>query len=261
VLYIIIFINKLQIKKILFLIIITNSLIINKSFADSNNIFYINDLQKIESNFSENKYLESYNRIIHSFNQWLFSLFISHDNVKENINNIIPNSIKTATTNFMSNLINEPLTIAASIVSGDKVNALSSTTRFIINTTVGFGGFIDIANYIGYSPNYRDLGLAMCKYGVPPGPHIVVPLVGPRTLRDGAADVFLVNALYLTLLASLFGTSFNTGVIIGVILMETIGDLVLVRQIDSPEINEMNLSYEMVRDNYLNLRESKCKKN
>lgn len=207
----------------------------------------------------ENYYLEMYNRMIHGFNQWLFSWLTISNDTTDTLSAIIPEPLKTGTTNFMSNLINEPLTIVASLLEGDKSNALKSATRFIINTTVGFGGVVDAASHLGYSSDYRDLGLAMCKYGIPPGPHIVVPLVGPRTLRDGTADVVLINVLYLSLIASVFGASPNMSVLIGIIFMETIGDLALLRQIDSPDANDMNKSYEVIRDHYLSSRKLKCR--
>ncbi|CAK0769251.1 phospholipid-binding lipoprotein MlaA [Gammaproteobacteria bacterium] len=210
--------------------------------------------------YKENNYLEMYNRTMHGFNQWLFSWFAPVGKTTDTIFSMIPTSIKAGSANFISNLINEPLTIVASLLGGDQYNVLNSAIRFIMNTIIGFGGIFDVANHFGYPPDYRDLGLAMCKYGVPAGPHIIVPLVGPRTLRDGTSDVVLVNALYLTVLATFFGTSLNTRVIIGIILMETIGDLALVRQMDSLEINEMNDPYEIVRDRYLRSREIKCLK-
>ncbi|CAK0774531.1 phospholipid-binding lipoprotein MlaA [Gammaproteobacteria bacterium] len=209
--------------------------------------------------YAENYYLEMYNRMMHSFNQSIFSWLAPAHSTTESIATMIPDTVKVGAANFLSNLINEPLIIAASLLEGDHVNARNSATRFVINTSVGLGGILDIAGRLGYSPDYRDLGLAMCKYEVPAGPHIVVPLVGPRTLRDGTADVVLVNVLYLTLLTSIFGASPNVGVITGIILMETIGDLAIVRQIDSPPMDEMNNSYEVIRDRYLHLREARCR--
>lgn len=253
---------KKKIKLLCAIITITNLFVIQNIYAVSTNQFVFSAQTKITShNYKENNYLEMYNRMMHDFNQWLFSWYASVNNTSDTVSTMIPNSIKGGSANFMSNLINEPLTIAASLLGGDQSNALNSATRFIVNTTVGFGGIFDIANHLGYPPDYRDLGLAMCKYGIPAGPHIIVPLVGPRTLRDGTADVVLVNVLYLTLLATFFGTSFNAGVIVSIILMETIGDLALVRQIDSPTISEMNNSYETVRDQYLRSREEKCQNN
>lgn len=207
---------------------------------------------------TENYYVENYNRMMHGFNQWLFSWITPSANSNETISNLIPGPVKTVGANFFSNLINEPLTIAASLLEGDHANALNSSTRFLLNTTLGLGGLLDIAGQFGYQEKHRDLGLAMCKYGIPAGPPIIIPLVGPRTIRDGSADVVLVNAIYLTLLASIFGTSANVGMIVSIILMETIGDLAIVRQIDAPEINEMSESYEKVRDRYLHDRAKKC---
>jgi phospholipid-binding lipoprotein MlaA len=209
--------------------------------------------------YAENFLLEKYNRMMHGFNQWLFSWFSPEENAADPLTSLIPGPVKDGTVNFMSNLVNEPLTIAASLLEGDEANARNSATRFVVNTTLGLGGLIDVAKRLGYTSQHRDLGLAMCKYGVPAGPHIVVPLVGPRTLRDGTADVVLVNAMYLTLLATIFGTSPNVGMVIGIILMETIGDLAIVRQIDSPSMDEMNEPYENIRDRYLLAREAKCR--
>jgi len=212
-----------------------------------------------DSTYIENYYLEAYNRMMHGFNQWLFSWLTPESNQEESIGTMIPKPIKVIGINFFSNLINEPITIAASLLEGDKKNAFNSSARFTLNTILGFGGLFDVAGYFGYKPDYRDLGLAMCKYGIPAGPPIVIPLVGPRTIRDGSADVVLVNAVYLTLLASIFGTTANIGMIVSIILMETIGDLAIVRQIDAPEMHQMSEPYEIVRDRYLLSRENKCR--
>ncbi len=212
--------------------------------------------------YSENYFLDKYNRMMYRFNEWLFSWINPGENKNETHRGIadhIPAPIKTGTANFLTNLINEPLTIAASLLEGDQDNAFRSTTRLLVNTTIGIGGIFDVAGYFGYTGDYRDLGLAMCRYGIPAGPHVVVPLVGPRTLRDGMADVVLVNVLYLSVLAAIFGSTSSPAFITSVVLMETVGDLSIIRQIDSPEVSEMGDGYEKIRDRYLQMRDFRCR--
>jgi phospholipid-binding lipoprotein MlaA len=65
--------------------------------------------------------------------------------------------------------------------------ALASLVRFNVNTVFGLGGLLDIATEMGVDRNKQDFGLTLGRWGVPTGPYLVLPLLGPSTVRDTAA--------------------------------------------------------------------------
>ena len=83
--------------------------------------------------------------------------------------------------------LNEPLTLASSLAAGEPQLAWNAAARFGINTTLGLGGLRDPAAGLGYPPQPLTPGDALCRWGVPSGPYLVLPLLGPSTLRDAGA--------------------------------------------------------------------------
>ncbi|HEX5960074.1 MAG TPA: VacJ family lipoprotein [Rhodanobacteraceae bacterium] len=85
--------------------------------------------------------------------------------------------------NFFDNL-RTPITIINEVLQGRPGPALQSTGRFLINTTVGFLGFFDPAGEMKLPAHPTDFGVTLAHWGVPEGPYLVLPLIGPTTLRD-----------------------------------------------------------------------------
>jgi len=73
------------------------------------------------------------------------------------------------------------------ILQGKGVQGAETIGRFVINTTIGAGGFLDPATAIGLGPQTEDFGQTLGVWGVGPGPYLVLPLLGPSTLRDAPA--------------------------------------------------------------------------
>jgi phospholipid-binding lipoprotein MlaA len=86
-------------------------------------------------------------------------------------------------SNFFANL-RTPVTIINEVLQGRPKPALQSTGRFLINTTVGFLGFFDPASDMRLPAHPTDFGVTLARWGVPEGPYMVLPFVGPTTLRD-----------------------------------------------------------------------------
>lgn len=104
----------------------------------------------------------------------------------------------TATTGvgrMLSNVINEPLTALTSAVVGDTQTAGRATERFAINLTAGIFDWYDRAREHGLMAVHTGAGLALCVFGVGEGGYVVLPLIGPRTLRDATADIGLMSAV------------------------------------------------------------------
>ncbi len=76
-------------------------------------------------------------------------------------------------------------------MQGDSENAGNATSRFIINSTIGLAGTYDRASDMGIEQRREDFGQAMGANGIAPGPHIVLPILGPSNLRDATGDLML----------------------------------------------------------------------
>jgi phospholipid-binding lipoprotein MlaA len=94
-----------------------------------------------------------------------------------------PSWFQTGVSNFFANLT-VPGTALNDLLQGKVLAAGQDVLRFAINTTLGWGGLIDVATGGGVPRHDEDLGQTLGKWGVPPGPYLMVPLLGPSTLRD-----------------------------------------------------------------------------
>ena len=105
----------------------------------------------------------------------------------------LPDPIQKGTRNAVRNLSNL-ITIPNNVLQGDVKMALINTGRLVVNTTVGILGTIDVANKMGF-PKYEmeDYGQTLGAWGIGPGCYIVLPVLGPSSLRDTAGS--FVNVL------------------------------------------------------------------
>jgi len=101
---------------------------------------------------------------------------------------ITPNWLRTGVGNFFTNL-SGPTTIVNQVLQGKIVAAGQDTLRLMINTTLGWGGVLDVASGARLPMHEEDLGQTLGRWGVPPGPYLMLPLVGPATLRDAPARI------------------------------------------------------------------------
>ena len=128
---------------------------------------------------------EKLNRATFSFNQGLDKAIIKP--IAKGYRNL-PDPIQRGTKNAVTNLSNL-VTIPNNVLQGDVKSAIINTGRLVINTTVGLLGTIDVANKIGF-PKYikEDYGQTLGKWGIGPGCYLVLPVLGPSTLRDTAGS-------------------------------------------------------------------------
>lgn len=98
----------------------------------------------------------------------------------------LPNFVQTGVGNFFGNLA-DPWTAANNFMQGKMADGLSDTMRFLVNTTFGLGGLLDIGSEAGMPKHSEDFGQTLGKWGVKSGPYVVLPLLGSSTLRDTAA--------------------------------------------------------------------------
>ncbi|MGQ0696353.1 MAG: MlaA family lipoprotein [Nitrospiraceae bacterium] len=119
-------------------------------------------------------------------------------------NFIMPNQVQIGISNFFYNLRFTPRFLN-NIFQGKIKGAGIEVGRFLVNTTVGVAGFIDVAQHLDLNTPEEDTGQTLGFYGVKPGPYLVVPLMQPFTVRDLAGyvgDIFLnpINWLVLPII-------------------------------------------------------------
>ena len=109
----------------------------------------------------------------------------------------VPSPIKKGIGNFFLNL-RYPVYLVSDLVQFKFTQAAEHTGRFLLNTTAGLVGFIDVAKDCGLPDHEEDFGIALAYYGVPAGPYLMLPFIGPSNLRDTTGliiDSFL-NPIY-----------------------------------------------------------------
>ena len=101
---------------------------------------------------------------------------------------ITPDFVEVGVTNFTDNI--EDINIALNNLLQAKIkDGLSDILRFTINSTIGLLGFFDVASSIGLPKHAEDFGQTLAVWGVSDGPYIVLPILGPSSLRDTLARI------------------------------------------------------------------------
>ncbi len=96
----------------------------------------------------------------------------------------LPDPAEDGVRNFLRNL-SSPVILANDLFQGSGHRAGDTSARFLINTTLGIGGFIDVAKHFGFRYHGEDFGQTLAVYGVGEGPYLHLPLLGPSNPRDG----------------------------------------------------------------------------
>ena len=141
---------------------------------------------------------EPMNRRIDSFNQQVDRYTLKP--IAKGYQKVVPEFMRKGVTNFSSNL-RGPLHIINNFLQGDAGEGFSETGRFFVNSTIGVFGLFDIASRMGFQRYEEDFGQTLAVWGVGSGPYIVVPFLGPTTLRDavgfGVQTTFLYPVSYI----------------------------------------------------------------
>ena len=203
---------------------------------------------------------EKLNRLTFSFNQGLDKALIKP--LAEGYRNL-PDPIQKGTSNAVQNLSNL-VTIPNNVLQGDIKTAFINTGRLIVNTTVGILGTIDVANKMGF-PKYEkeDYGQTFGKWGMGPGCYIVLPVLGPSTVRDTAGSFANIMGGDPWYNASVHGNNefLSEGLYIGSKAISGIDFRANnLESFDNLEKNSIDF-YASVRSLYLQDRENKIKNN
>ena len=172
-----------MIKKFAIIIITTLALTSNlQAGTDGELLLKKNEPSEVKECF------ENLNRATFAFNQALDGIIFKPI---AKAYKVLPSPVKSGVSNSLDNLSNL-VTIPNNILQGDFAQAGDNSMRFVINTTLGILGLVDVAEYFGL-PEYEkeDYGQSLASYGVGPGCYVVLPVLGPSTARDTVSS--LVN--------------------------------------------------------------------
>ncbi len=112
-------------------------------------------------------------------------------------NRTLPQGVRISVSNFFSNLGDVPV-MANDLLQGQVALGAESLMRIAMNTLFGIGGLFDVAQSAGLPKRRMDFGLTLGHYGIPMGPYLVLPLLGPSTVRDTAGLIFDYSASPMT---------------------------------------------------------------
>lgn len=127
--------------------------------------------------------LEGFNRTMFSFNEQVDRYALKP--AAEAYSAVVPSPVRTGVRNAFSNL-GDPWSGINNLLQGKVAEALSDMMRFLVNSTFGIFGILDIASEMGFAKHDEDLGQTLGKWGVGEGAYVVLPFFGSRTLRDAA---------------------------------------------------------------------------
>lgn len=137
--------------------------------------------QKVTLTDTERDPWEGYNRKMHAFNQG-FDEAIARP-VAKGYDAIMPDGPQRGVRNFFRNL-GYPVTLINSLLQGKMERAFTSTGRFLVNSTVGVLGFFDVATRAGIPYYNEDFGQTLAVWGWEDSRYLVMPFLGPFTVRD-----------------------------------------------------------------------------
>lgn len=124
---------------------------------------------------------EKFNRGVYSFNDRADRYLLKP--VAKGYKAVTPNIVRTGITNFFINL-RSPIVVLNDLLQGKVKQAGGDTVRFVVNSTVGIVGLVDVAVRLDLPLHDEDFGQTLGVWGVPSGPYFMMPFFGPSTVRD-----------------------------------------------------------------------------
>lgn len=193
--------------------------------------------------------LEGFNRAMFKFNDAVDTVALKP--AATVYQKALPTFVQTGVGNFFGNLA-DAWTAVNNFLQGKLEAGVTDVMRVAVNSTMGLGGLLDIGSEAGLPKHREDFGQTLGKWGVKPGPYVVLPMFGPTTLRD-------TLALPIDLEGDPWGQVKPTHIF-------ALGSVVRVVDLRAASLDASNLvedaaldRYEFIRDAYLQRRESKVR--
>lgn len=188
--------------------------------------------------------IEGFNRAVFAFNEGLDTVLIKP--VAQGYDAVLPTPVRTGVTNFFGNIADLFIGVN-NLLQGKPDQALSDLGRVAINSTIGILGLFDVATEAGLEKHEEDFGQTFGRWGAGDGAYVVIPVFGPRTVRDTAG---LVLDMAVDPVGSVDHVA-TRNALTGLRLIDTRADLLPADKV----IEEAALDkYAYVRDGYLQRR-------
>jgi phospholipid-binding lipoprotein MlaA len=126
---------------------------------------------------------EGFNRAVFAFNEGLDKAIVRPVAVGYEV--VIPGPVRTGVSNFYGNIADLMISVN-SLLQGKPTDAVGDAARFIFNSTFGMAGIFDVATEMGIEKHEEDFGQTLGRWGAGTGPYLVLPIFGPRDVRDAA---------------------------------------------------------------------------
>ena len=130
--------------------------------------------------------LEPVNRVIFSFNDKVDTYVLRP--VAQTYVNIVPQLVRTGVSNVFGN-VGDMFSAVNSLLQGKKEKLGNDLGRVLVNSTFGLGGIFDVAGYADVEKGNEDFGQTFGYWGIPAGPYLVIPFLGPSNIRDATGLV------------------------------------------------------------------------
>ena len=178
---------------------------------------------------------------------WAFNEFLDDNLAKptaEIYTSIAPNFVEVGMSNFFRNL-NELDNTANQLLQGHPMLAINDFTRFLVNTTIGLGGFIDVGSRFGLERHDEDFGQTLGAWGVSSGPFLMLPIYGPSTPRS------LAGRSVSSVLGGTFAIE-ETDVRLGITALDALETRARYLEVETLIIGDR---YSFIRDSYMQYQE------
>jgi phospholipid-binding lipoprotein MlaA len=184
---------------------------------------------------------ENWNRKVYAFNDAIDVAVLKP--VAETYRKVLPELVRTGISNVFGN-ISDVWSAVNNLLQGKVQYSLEMGMRVATNTLFGLGGLLDPASEMGLKRRYEDFGQTLGRWGVGSGPYVVLPLLGPSTLRD-------TSALVLDRQVSASSLTSNSNASLGITTLEVVqvraGLLATTKMLDDVALDK----YSFVREAYL----------
>jgi phospholipid-binding lipoprotein MlaA len=209
--------------------------------------------------------LRSFNQTVFAFNDRLTTYLLrpfAHGYVR-----VVPVRVRSGVSNFFDNL-GFPVRFVNCILQGKLSRSAQEVGKFVVNSTAGVGGLIHVSDHVSSLANVpsEDFGQTLGVWGIPPGPYIVIPVLGPSDCRDivGMAGDYVLYPLDWYPIGITFGIFHHSAIAnaltIALSATRTVNDLPkkidLYDQVKSAAVDP----YVAVRDGYLSFRQAQIRK-
>ena len=182
-------INHIKLVFVSCFLIFTNQICSN-SIAQENDAEFEKEFSKFENEINKGSIhdpFENFNRKVYKFNDTIDSYFVEH--IARAYQKSIPKKARISVRNFLDNLT-LPISALNSFAQGKLDNGLATISSFVINSTIGLGGFIEIARVKGVYYEREDFGQTLGYWGVSSKNFLMLPLFGPSNTRDLSGFIF-----------------------------------------------------------------------